>query len=277
MSNDSGTAATPTTSVPADYSSSEAMKLGEERRAERTRFRQEAARMVEEEKQKAAAPRLRAKARAEEAAIVAIESLGVHDPLVGFDSFRAARENIHKSVVATFQAMARTFDSEQLSGPQGIAEVAKIGRETLDKYLGQINDQRNSLHRIRGDVEERVKNAMTPPPHLARMVEQARDALRTMPEKERNDLIANARGEDSTVLMYAVGGAPAFLTGVAEGQRKQKRDTLIAVRDYELLALESNLPKAFAAADKMEAGITRLMNSVVDFNAAQALSDLRKA
>lgn len=252
----------------------------EERRRERVRFRNEANRMQVEQERRAKQPRLRAKARAEEAAIVAIESLGVHDPLPDvpeFNHIRSAREQIHKNVVSAFQSMARVFDNDYLDGPQGVTQVAKIGRETLDKYLGEINGLRTSVQRIRGDVEQRVANAMTPPSHLARMVEQARDALRGMPQKDRDELIARARGEEGEIIRYAIAAAPAFLSGVQEGMRMQQRMVLLGLRDPKLLTLEPGLPKALAALDKMEAGLSALINSVVDFESAKAISDLRSA
>ncbi|MCJ0824978.1 hypothetical protein MQC88_03215 [Luteimonas sp. 50] len=269
-----------TTSTPTDYSSKQAIQQAEERRAERVRMNNAAQHALEAQQKAAQEPRKRAKARAEEAAIVAIETLGVHDPLPDapeFNGLRTARENIHKSVVSTFEAMARTFDNELLSGPQGIAQVARIGNETLAQHTDTINGLRNSLHRTRGDVEERLRAAMTPPPHLAGMVEQARDVLRAMKTEDREALIARARGDEALIIDYAIGGAPAFLTGSQVGQQMQKRTTLLGLRDPKLLQLEPGLTKAFAVVDKLEAGIPKLMNSVVDFDAAQALSDLRKA
>ena len=269
-----------TSSTPANDDSATAIAQAEERRKERVRFRNEAQLMMEEDKRRIAAPRLRAKARAEYAASVAIESLGVHDALPDspeFNHLRTSREGIHKSVVSTFEAMGRVFDSEHLDSTQGIAQVAKIGRETLGKYIGQIGDLRISVQRLQGEVEERLQKAMTPPAHLARLVEQARDALRSMSAKDRDTLIANARSEEGIILAYAVGAAPSFLSGVQAGQREEKRSMLLGLRDPKLLSLEPGVAKAYAALDKMEAGIAKLIGSVADFDAAQALSDLRKA
>jgi hypothetical protein len=235
---------------------------------------------MQEQVRLAKQPRLRAKARAENAATVAIETLGVHDELPDvpeFNHLRIAREGIHKSAVSAFQSMSRVFDNEYLDGPQGIAQVVKIGRETLTKHTEQIDGLRNGLRRTHGDIEQRTQSAMTPPPHLARMVEQARDALRTMTVEQREALVAAARGDESIILLYAIGGAPAFLTGVQVGQQMQKRSHLLALRDPKLLTLEPGIAKAFAALDKMEAGLTKLIGSVADFDTAQALADLRKA
>lgn len=280
MSSEPETAVTPSTSVPSGYDSNKAVQEAESRRAERVRFRQEAGRMLEEEKRKAAAPRLRAKAAAEKAAMVAMESLGVHDALPEspeFNSIRTARENMHKSVVSAFESMARIFDNEYLDGPQAISQVATKGREALNQHGETINALRNGLMRTRGDVEQRLVTAMTPPAHIARMVEQARDALRGMPAKERNEIIANAKGDESLILLYAVGAAPAFLTGVHQGEQVQKRGVLLSLRDPKARELEAGLPAAFAAVDKLEAGLSALVNSVADFQTAQAIADLRKA
>jgi|GEM_PF-2699805 len=264
------------TTKPAKTISSH-IREAEERRRERVRMANAADLAISEQHRRQQQPRKQAKERAEEAAIVAIESLGVHDTLEGFDSVRTARENIHKSVVNAFTAMARALDSEQMSSPQGIAQLANIGREALSQHTSTLNNLRTNLQRTRGEVEERLKTALAPPAHLSRVVEQARDAMRGMSVQDREALIANAKGEDSIILLYAVASAPAFLSGVSEGQRIRQRDVLIALKDPQLAKLEANLPKAFAAVDKIERGIDRLVNSVVDFEAAKALSDLRKA
>lgn len=267
-------------SAPVTYDNAKAIQEAEERRRERVRLNNAAQDALVAQQRAAKAPRLRAKAAAERAATVAIESLGVHDPLPEspeFNSIRSARENIHKSVVAAFESMARIFDNEYIDGPQAISQVAAKGREALAQHAETINSLRNGLLRTRGDVEQRLASAMTPPPHLARMAEQARDALRGMPAKQRDEIIANAKGEESLVLLYAVGAAPAFLTGVHEGQRAQKRSTLLGLRDPKLLDLEPGLPKGFAAIDKLESGLAALVNSVADFRTAQAIEDLRKA
>src|SRR5690606_21716987 len=123
------------------------VREAQERRAERVRMSNAARNAIAAQERAAQAPRKSAKARAEEAAIVAIESLGVHDPLEGFDAVRSARESIHKSVVSTFQSMARALDSSYLDGPQGVMQVAKIGREAISKHADTLNSMRTSLRR----------------------------------------------------------------------------------------------------------------------------------
>jgi hypothetical protein len=280
MSREPDTVAAPVSNSPSGYDSNKAIREAEERRREKVRLNNAAQDALVAQQKAAKAPRLRAKAAAENAAMVAIESLGVHDPLPEspeFNSIRSARENIHKSVVAAFESMARIFDNEYLDGPQAISQVAAKGREALAQHTETINSLRNGLLRTRSDVEQRLASAMTPPGHLAHMVEQARDALRVMPAKQRDEIIANAKGEESLVLLYAVGAAPAFLTGVHESQRSMKRSTLLGLRDPKLLDLEPGLPKGLAAIDKLESGLSTLVNSVADFQTARAIDDLRKA
>lgn len=268
-----------TSSVPPGFNMQKTIEQAEERRRERVRFQNAAQDALVAQQKAAQAPRLRAKARAEQAAAGTVEALGYAElpDMPVFNQVTTARASMAKSVAATFAAMGRVFDNDELDGPKGIAQVATIGRETLAQHSQTIDGLRTALAREQREVEERVQRAMTPPPHLARMVEQARDALRVLPAGERDELISKAKGEESIILLYAIGAAPAFLTGVQKGDQMQKRGVLLALRDPPLLQLEPGLGAAREAVDKMEEGLHRLINSVANFEGAQALSDLRNS
>lgn len=246
---------------------------------QQTQARNAARQALDDVQRERQAPRLRAQARALEASRVTVEALGVHDKLPDFPVFNSivtSRASIAASVKATFDAIAQVYNSPHFEGARGVDEVARMGREALARFDTQIAAMRGRLSDSRENVNERVQKAMQPPTHLASMVASARDAMRMMKEEDRHRLVENARGNTAELLMYAIGGAPAFLCGVPEGKQMERRSELLAVRDPDLLTLEPAMPHAFAALDKMHEGITRLIGSVADFDAAKALAALRK-
>lgn len=224
------------------------------------------------------APRLRAQARADQAAKVTPEALGVHDKLPDhhvFNQLSESRAKIAQSVQATFAQMSRALASPQLEGTQAITQVAALARDSLARHMTQIDEHRARLSGINESIVDRKIKAMQPPTHLASMVASARDALRGMKEEDRHRLMTNAKGDTAEVLMYAIGGAPAFLCGVPEGKQMETRTELLSIRDSEVLMLEPGMREAFAALDKMQAAIARLLGDTVDHSAADALKALR--
>ena len=224
------------------------------------------------------APRLRAQAKAAHAAKVTPEALGVHDKLPDhhvFNQFSESRAKIAQSVQATFVQMGQALASPQLEGTQAITQVAALARDSLARHMTQIDEHRTRLSGINESIDDRKIRAMQPPPHLASMVTSARDALRAMKDEDRMRLIANAKGDTAELLLYAIGGAPAFVSGVAEGKQIEKRTELLTVRDAEILMLEPGMQQAFGALDKMQAAIARLLGDTVDHSAADALTALR--
>lgn len=224
------------------------------------------------------APRLRAQAKADQAAKVTPEALGVHDKLPDhhvFNQLSESRAKIAQSVQATFAQMSQALASPQLEATQAITQVAALSRDSLARHMTQIDEHRSRLSGINESIVDRKIKAMQPPPHLASMVASARDALREMKDEDRMRLIANAKGEGAELLLYAIGGAPAFVSGVAEGKQMEKRTELLTLRDAEVLMLEPGMRQALAALDKMQAAIARLLGDTVDNNAADALKALR--
>lgn len=267
---------TPSTEQPGDAAT--ATMTSDDRLREHTMARNAARDALREVQQQQQAPRLRAQAKAQQAAQVTVEALGVHDKLPDFPAFNhfaLERNAVATAIKGTFESMARVFDSPQVDTAQSISQVAKLGRDKLEWASRQIAAMRGNLWEAQQDVERRTQAAMLPPGHLAGVVASARDALRSMNEDDRARLLSSARGDTATVLMYAVGGAPGFLSGVPEGKHVEMRRMLLGVRDPDLLTLEPAIPQAFAALKKMEDGISRLIGSVADFDAAKALAELR--
>lgn len=224
------------------------------------------------------APRLRAQAKAHQAAQVTAEALGVHDKLPDhhvFNQLSESRAKIAQSVQATFAQMGQALASPQLEGTQAITQVASLARDSLARHMTQIDEHRTRLSAINESIEDRKVRAMQPPPHLASIVASARDALRAMKDEDRTRLIANAKEDAAELLMFAIGGAPAFVSGVAEGKQMEKRTELLTLRDAEVLMLEPGMRQAFAALHKMELAIARLLGDTVDHSAADALKALR--
>jgi DNA-binding PadR family transcriptional regulator len=251
---------------------------GERRLREHTQLRNAARQALRDAEQERQQPRLKVKAKADRAAAVTTEALGVHDSLPDhhvFNTLTEARTKIAKEVQQTFAHISQALGSTQLDGTQAVTRVAELGREALGRHMTQVDSIRQQIHGISGSVDDRIRSAMQPPAHLAGMMQSARDALRAMPAEERSNLMARAKGDTAEVILYAVGGAPAFLSGVHEGKRMQVRMELIGVRDPDLLLLEPGMKQALAALDKMQAGITRLIGEVADFDAAKALTALR--
>jgi len=254
------------------------LNSGDAKLRERTQLRNAAREAMADAERERQAPRLRVKAKAEHAAKVTAEALGVHEKLPDhqlFNQLSEARAKIAQSVQATFGQISQALTNPTLDGTRSVMQVADLGRESLARHIAQVDAHRERLQAISESIEDRRQKAMQAPPHLAGMMPSARDALRAMSAEDRSNLISKAKGDAAEVIMYAVGGAPAFVSGVAEGKQLEMRMSLFGVRDPDLLVLEPGIRQAFAALDKMQAGITRLIGDVADFDTAKALAALR--
>ncbi len=251
---------------------------GEHRLRDHTQLRNAAREALRDAEQERQHPRLRVKAKAERAAMATIEALGVYDKLPDhhvFNTLAESRTKIASEVQQTFAHISQALGSTHLDGAQAVTRVAELGREALGRHITQVNALRQKMQGISESVDDRIRSAMQPPAHLGGMMQSARDALRAMPAEERSKLVASAKGDTAEVILYAAGGAPAFLTGVHEGKQMELRTELMGVRDPDLLLLEPGMKQALAALDKMQAGIARLIGEVADFDAAKALAALR--
>ena len=235
-----------------------------------------AAMELERERQ---APRMSAKARAEDARARVPEALGTFDPLPVDKSetvarFDQRRKSLAQTTQTRFDAIATALANPNLTGPDMWPKLADQCRSALEQGASDIGFMRSSYEAFSSAVVERVQRAKTPPAQLAPLVAETRAALRALPEGDRYKLIAAARGDLAELVMYAVGAAPGLLSGVAEGKHVEMRRTLIAVRDPDLLDLEPAVEAMQANIAKAEAGLRRLIDSVADFGAADAVRAL---
>lgn len=163
---------------------------------------------------------------------------------------------------------------EKMAGIVNNANLTPQQRsEALDDVLkrggalaqGKIQEAHDSLAKALRDAEAKRHAALTPPQSLAPQVAEARAVLRAMPPKERGELIdalTVQSGDDAQIMLYAVGGAPLFLSGAHEGQRTKCQKVIFGLREPELLTAFDDLDIVSEALDKMERGLAHAFASL---------------
>ena len=139
---------------------------GERRLREQTQLRNAARQALHDVDLERQQPRLHVKAKAEHAATVTVEALGVHDFLPDhhvFKSLTESRAKIANEVQQTFVHISQALGSTQLNGAQAVTRVAELGREALGRHMTQVDSLRQKMQGMSESVDDRIRAAMQPP------------------------------------------------------------------------------------------------------------------
>lgn len=153
--------------------------------------------------------------------------------------------------------------------------VGDLAQAAATKQLGFIDESISFVERRISEMDAEIHSLIQPPTNeLRALVPEVRGVLRGMPEKERDQLLSKTDSDDFDVLMYAVASAPAWMSGVVEGQKKEITTTILALRRPQLISLPPQYRKELELLKRCRVGFERSINQMVDFEAVEALRSL---
>lgn len=230
-------------------------------------------RVMQRAEQKEEAQRRARREGYDQASQGAAESLGLlqESQAERFPSVAQSLESAAATMRAGIGALTPIFDSPMLTEGQRILTLADKGKATEKAALAPLQACASNLDELAKDVERRKKDVLTPPQPIAAQVAEVRAVLRTMPADERAKLIHEARGDDWTLLTYAIASAPAFMSGANAGQHLNAVRLLYGLRDPALLHLVDELPAMQAHVQKAIEAVPQVFAGIVDYAAAEAL------
>ena len=148
-------------------------------------------------------------------------------------------------------------------------------RKAADNQLAVIDETITMFDRRIREMDAEIHALMQPPTNeLRALAPEIRSYLRGLPERERDDLLSRTSSDDYHALMYAVASAPAWMSGVAEGQKMGIKETILGLRKPELLAKPKQYRRERELLTKCRAGFNDSINEMVDFESVEALRSL---
>lgn len=153
--------------------------------------------------------------------------------------------------------------------------AGELARKAADNQLAVIDEAITMFDRRIREMDSEIEALMQPPTHeLRALAPEIRSYLRGLSERERDDLLSRTASDDYHAIMYAVASAPAWMSGVAEGQKVTIKDTIIALRRPEFIAKPKQYRRERDLLIKCRAGFEESINEMVDFESVEALRSL---
>lgn len=213
--------------------------------------------------------------RFEQAAQGAVETIGwLPESMAERAQFAPVVRGLDEAVTvlrAGLYDLQRIAASKTITDGQRITALGERGKSAQGATLGKVKDAAAKVAALADDVERRRKVALTSPAAIAGQLGEVRAVLRGMDAAERAKVLKEARGDESNLLTYAVACAPAFVSGADAGQHYTAVSTVFGLRDPELLYLLDEVPKAQAVVQRALETVPRLLATLVDFDAADAM------
>lgn len=153
--------------------------------------------------------------------------------------------------------------------------AGEITRKAADNQLAVLDETITMFDRRIREMDVEIQALLQPPTaELRALAPEIRNFLRGLSESERDDLLSRTGSDDYHALMYAVASAPAWMSGVAEGQKMGIKETIIALRKPELIAMPSQYKRERELLARCRAGFEESINEMVDFESVEALRSL---
>ncbi|WP_394695100.1 hypothetical protein [Pseudoxanthomonas japonensis] len=153
--------------------------------------------------------------------------------------------------------------------------AGELARKAADNQLAVIDETIEMFDRRIREMDAEIQALLQPPTaELRALAPEIRNYLRGLSESERDDLLSRTGSDDYHALMYAVASAPAWMSGVAEGQKMGIKETIIALRKPELIAMPAQYKRERELLARCRAGFEESINEMVDFESVEALRSL---
>lgn len=169
----------------------------------------------------------------------------------------------------------QTRRNPTMNGAEKEIIAADAGKQALEEQSTVLDADIAAMEKWASDMENEVRGLLQPPDPVTKdLAPEIRAYLRGLSDAQRDDLLSKKQSDDYPTLMYAVASAPAWMSGVAEGQKMGIKDTIIALRRPQLLSLPRQCAKEIALLKKCREGFADCINDMVDFDTATALKEL---
>lgn len=194
----------------------------------------------------------------------------------GDDTGRDARTKLADSLADLCKQIGTIRRNPTLNAAQIELSVADTVRGRVDRLLAECEEQGKVIDTLQRGVDAGIESALTPPrPEWHALGAEYRALLRSMTPDERAEFIERMQGTRHMMpLMYAVASVPAELSGASHEAHRRMHDTLLALKDPELLTRPGDLRKRRAALVTAEEGIRRTRAELVDEERVAALRAL---
>lgn len=194
----------------------------------------------------------------------------------GDDTGREARTKMADALFDIVKQVGATRKNPTLNPAQMEIAVAEMVRGRVDRLLAECEEQGKVIDTLQRGVDAGIESALTPPrPEWHALGAEYRAVLRSMTPDERAEFIDRMQGTRHMMpLMYAVASVPAELSGASHEAHRRMHDTLLALKDPELLTRPGDLKKRRAALATVEDGIRRTRAELVDEERVAALRAL---
>lgn len=206
-----------------------------------------------------------------------MEAFGIYDRPE--DEELGYLQSAHASVVQSWKDIHNSMDrigrNYAVTPGERLKMIADVAKKRMESALTVADVSLERGARQQMNVAARIDTLVRPPtPHQADICKEIRGHLLSRPEAERYDLLATARGDDAVLLWHAVASAPAFLSGVVEGKRRDCRVNLIGLREPKLLMQEGGLDHGVTTLKRAAERLTVLVTDHIDFDTAAELRAL---
>lgn len=202
------------------------------------------------------------------------ERLAAHGDDSGAAFRKKAADDLH-AVTASIDKLRR---NPTLNAAQVELAVADAVRGRTDRLLAECEEQVKLIDAAELEVERGIDAALSAPrPEWNRLAEEYRAAMLDMTEEQRADFLQRIEGTRyAPLLRFAIASVPPELSGASFAVHKQITDTLIAVKDPDLLTRPADLRKRRAALAQTIEGIQTTAAELADFDKADAIKELTR-
>lgn len=206
-----------------------------------------------------------------DAALIA-ERLAVN----GKDRGAETRKKLAEELSGLVARVGQMHKNPTLSASQKLLGIDGFVQSHVGALLAKCDEEEAVIDTLQRSVDAGIDAALTPPrTEWHALGAEYRAVMRGMTADERADFVERVEGtRDAAALRYAIGSVPPELSGVSFGIHKKMVDTLLALKDPELLTRPADLKKRRAALEVARDGIKRTGAELVDGEAASILRAL---
>jgi len=188
---------------------------------------------------------------------------------------REARGRAAKSASEIQKSAHAILKNPMKPGALRLVDAYDLVRQSGDTQSAEIESIKGRIETRISEMEKEIAQLLQPPTDAFRaLAPEIRSYLRGLSEDRRDDLLSQTGSDDYHALMYAVASAPAWMSGVAQGQKIGIVNTILGLRRPQLLSLPSQYRAELARLEKCVTGYGECLREMVDHEGAEAIKAL---
>lgn len=181
-----------------------------------------------------------------------------------------------------FHTVTTTVDKLRRNPTRNAAQieldVADTVRGRVDRLKAECDDEGKRIDDAESELERTIDDVFRAPrSDWSPLGAELRATLLDMNDEQRLDFIERLQStRHGALLRFAIASVPPELSGVSLSTHKQMEETMLVIRDPDLLTRPADLRKRRAALKVTVEGIDRTAAELADFDAADAIKELTK-